>query len=213
MSNILVYLDQFKGAALPASWEALTPAHALTAKLGGNVIALSVGADSKTVAEQAFQFDVSAAYYSDDASLADYRAEPYAALVSKVARDQGASVLLFPTTTRGRELAAMVAVDLATGVMPDVTSVDVEGGKVVVTRPVYAGKLIAKTNCSAQPLVVTLRGRAYKKPQGDASKKGAPVRVDAVMSEGEIRSKVTGYTQAEGGVSGAGFSPCPQAVI
>ena len=201
MSKILVYLDQFKGTALPASWETLTPAHALTAKLGGDVIALAVGADSKPVVEQAFQFDVSAAYYSDDASLADYRPEPYAALVSKVAREQGAGVLLFPTTTRGRELAAMVAIDLATGVMPDVTSVDVEAGKVVVTRPVYAGKLIAKVVCSAQPLVITLRGRAYKKPQGDASKKGAAVHVDAVMPDGEIRSKVTGYSQAEGGVS------------
>jgi electron transfer flavoprotein alpha subunit len=199
--KILVYIDQFKGAALPASWEVISAAYTLAEKLGSSVAALTLGADSKVVAEQTFQYGPEEVFYCDDPSLADYRAEPYTAVVAKAAREQNASALLFPTTTRGRELAAMCAVDLGGGVMPDVTAVDVEDGKVVATRPVYAGKLIAKAVCATQPAIITTRIRAFKKPQGDASRKGEPVRLEAVMPEGEIRSKVTGYAQAEGGVS------------
>lgn len=199
--KILVYIDQFKGAALPASWEVISAAYALAEKLGSSVAALTLGADSKAVAEQIFQYGPEEVFYCDDPSLADYRAEPYTAVVAKAAREQNAIALLFPTTTRGRELAAMCAVDLGGGVMPDVTAVDVEDGKVVATRPVYAGKLIAKAVCATQPAIITTRIRAFKKPQGDASRKGEPVRLEAVMPEGEIRSKVTGYAQAEGGVS------------
>lgn len=199
--KILVYIDQFKGAALPASWEVISAAYALAEKLGSSVAALTLGADSKAVAEQTFQYGPEEVFYCDDPSLADYRAEPYTAVVAKAAREQNAIALLFPTTTRGRELAAMCAVDLGGGVMPDVTAVDVEDGKVVATRPVYGGKLIAKAVCATQPAIITTRIRAFKKPQGDASRKGEPVRLEAVMPEGEIRSKVTGYAQAEGGVS------------
>ena len=43
----------------------------------------------------------------------------------------------------------MCAVDLGGGVMPDVTALEVEDGKIVATRPVYAGKLLAKVVCEA----------------------------------------------------------------
>ncbi len=195
--KILIYIDQFKGAALPASWEAFGAAQAL----GGEAIALVAGEGSKAVAEQAFQYGASQAFYCDDASLADYRPEPYTSLVSKVAKEQDVDILLFPTTTRGREVAAMSSIDLGSGVMPDVTGLEVSEGKVVATRPVYAGKLITKAFCEARPQVITTRVRAFKKPEPDASRSGSPSSVAPVMAEGEIKSKVVGYTQAEGGVS------------
>lgn len=199
--KILVYIDQFNGAALPASWEVLSAAYTLAEKLGSSVAALALGKNAKVVAEQTFQYGPEEVFYADDASLADYRAEPYTDVIVKAAKDQNAMALLFPTTSRGRELAAMCAIDLGGGVMPDVTAVDVEGGKVVASRPVYAGKLVAKTVCETQPAIITTRVRAFKKLQGDASRSGTPARLEAVMPEGEIRSKVTGYAQAEGGVS------------
>ena len=199
--KILVYIDQYKGEAIPSSWETLSAAHTLAAKLGGDVIALVVGADSLPVAEKTFAYSVNEVYYADDASLADYRAEPYASVVTKVAKEQSPGVILFPTTSRGRELAAMVAIDLGSGVMPDVTGLEVEGGKIIAERPVYAGKLFAKTVCEATPQIITTRTRAFKKSQGDASRKGTPVRVDAVLGEDDIQSKVVGYSETEGVVS------------
>jgi len=199
--KVLVTIDQFKGQALPASWEVLSAAFKIAAKKGSDVIALVLGAGSEQVAQETYHFGPVQVFYCDDASLNDYRAEPYAATVEKVAQEQGAEVIMFPTTTRGRELAAMVAVDLGGGVMPDVTGVDVENGKVVATRPVYSGKLVAKTVCEKLPAVITTRGRAFKKPQGDSSKTAPPVKVSAAMADADIRTKVTGYAQAEGGVS------------
>ena len=122
--KILVYLDQFKGQALPASWEVISAAFHLSAKLGGDVIALAIGSESGAVAAEAFQYGASAAFYGDDPSLADYRPEPYTSLLVKVAKEQGAGIILFPTTTRGRELAAICALDLGSGVMPDVSALE-----------------------------------------------------------------------------------------
>ncbi len=197
VNKILVFIDQFKGDALPASWEMFGAAE----KLGGEVVALVLGADSQRVAEQAFHFGASNVFFRDDPNLEDYRAEPYADLLAQVARDQAPDVILFPTTTRGRELAAMSSIDLESGVMPDVTALEVEDGKVVATRPVYAGKLLTKTVCDASPLIVTTRVRAFRQPEADPSRAGTPVRVDAASTEGELRTKVLGYSEAAGGVS------------
>lgn len=195
--NILVFIDQFKGAALPASWEVIAAAQSL----GGGVIALTLGPDAQAIAAQAFQYGVAQSFYCDDASLADYRPEPYAALLSRLAREQNVAVILLPTTTRGRELAALAAIDLESGVMPDVTALEMVDGKIYATRPVYAGKLIARTVCEASPPVITTRVRAFKKPQPDAARSGAPQRLEPVLAEGEIATKVLGYGQAEAGVS------------
>jgi electron transfer flavoprotein alpha subunit len=200
MSNkVWVYIDQFKGKAYPVSWEALGAASALAGKLGGGVSAVVLGDGSQEVAAEAFQHGAGEVYYSDDATLADFRPEPYSAMLSKLAKD--ADVLLLPTTTRGRELAAMCAIDLETGVMPDVTAVDVENGRVVTTRPVYAGKLISKVVCDARPQIVTTRTRAFPAAQPDASRSGSPVKVEAVVAEGDIASKVVAYAESGGGVS------------
>jgi electron transfer flavoprotein alpha subunit len=192
VAKFLVYLDQFKGEALPSSWEAIGAARLLSGNLGGDIATVALGPQSQSVAQLAFQYGASQVFYCDDPILADYRPYPYLTVLAAVAREQAAEVLLFPTTIRGREQAAMVSIELGTGVMPDATALEVEGGKLIATRPVYAGKLFTKTVCDATPVVLTTRTRAFKKPVPDPGRSGSPKKVDAKLQEEDIRIKVVG---------------------
>jgi electron transfer flavoprotein alpha subunit len=196
MSKIFVYVDQFKGEALPSSWEAIGAGKNL-----GEVTALVFGEGVENVAQEAFHYGADEVIVADDPTLADFRVEPYASLLSKLAGEAAPDGVLFPTTTRGRDLAAMAAIDLNTGVLVDVTAVEVVDGDILATRPVYAGKLLSKVKCSGRPQLVTLRGRAFPKPEADASLSGTPTKVDVAVPEAEITTKVTGYAESEGGVS------------
>lgn len=200
-NKVWVYIDQFKGNAHQASWEALGAGLSLAEKLGGGVTALSFGPGSQQVAAQAIQFGAEESFYADDPTLADYRAEAYEALLVKQAQEGAPEVLIFPTTTRGRELAAMSAFDLQGGVMPDVTAIEVEAGQVVVTRPVYAGKLLAKTRSSAKPQVITTRVRAFSRPEPDPSRSGEPKQLQPVLAEEALKTRVVETVEAKGGVS------------
>ncbi|MBN1451680.1 MAG: electron transfer flavoprotein subunit alpha/FixB family protein [Anaerolineales bacterium] len=188
-----VYIDHFKGEPLPASWEAIGVGKTL-----GDVSALVFGSGLDAVAKSAFEYGADEVLLADDAALADFRAEAYTSTLSKVASDQSPDLILFPTTTRGRELAGMAAIDLNSGVLVDVIALAVEGDKVVATRPIYAGKLLEKTVCNARPQIVTLRGRAFPKPAQNAGASGTITKVDVVA---EARSKIEGYSTGEGGVS------------
>jgi electron transfer flavoprotein alpha subunit len=201
MSNkVLVYIDQFQGKALPASWEALGAGRTLADGLGGSLTALVVGSQVEGLAAEAFQYGADEVLLAEDESLADYRPEPIAGLLSRTAREQQAEVVLLPTTTRGRELAGMAAIDLNTGVLVDVTDLQLENGRLVAMRPVFGGKLLSRVVCDTSPQIATLRARAFPTPQADPGRSGSPVRIEADASD-EIKTKVLGYSQAEAGVS------------
>ena len=199
--KVWVYIDQNQGEASPASWEVVGAARELTGQLGGGITAVVFGASAKGVAEQATHYGANQVFVCDDSTLDEFRAEPYASLLSGLAKEHQPEVILFPTSSRGRELAAMVAVDLGTGVMPDVTALEVQEGNVVVTRPVYGGKLISKAVCSARPQLITTRVRAFSPPEPDPSSTGSIEQVEAAVSEDQILTKVAGYSESSGGVT------------
>lgn len=191
--KIFVYIDHFKGEAQPASWEAIGVGKTL-----GDVSALVLGSDVAGVANSAFEYGADEVLLADDASLEDFRAEAYASTLSKLASEQNPDLILFPTTTRGRELAGMSAIDLDTGVLVDVIGLEADGDRVVATRPIYAGKLLEKTVCNAKPQLVTLRGRAFPKPDQNEGASGTITKVEVVP---EAKTVVEGYSTTEGGVS------------
>ena len=189
----LVYIDHFKGEVQPASWEALGLAKSL-----GTASAVIFGSGVDATAKAAFEHGADEVLVADNAALADYRAEPYASTLSALAASQSPDLILFPTTTRTRELAAMAAVDLNTGVLTDVTALDLNGDQLVATRPIYEGKVLEKAVCSGEPVLITIRGRAFPKPEPDASKTGTPTKVEV---KAQAPTEVVGYSASESAVN------------
>ncbi len=185
----LVYIDQFKGEVQPASWEALG-----VAKSFGNASAVILGSNLDAVAKAAFEFGADEVLVADDPSLQDYRPEPFASTLSALVSSEAPDLLLFPTIGRTRELAAMVAIDLKTGVLVDLTGLSLEGEKLVATRPIYEGKLMEKVTCSAKPVIATLRARSFPRPARNEAASGTPKKVEV---KGEALTSVEGYEVAE----------------
>ncbi len=199
--QIWAYIDHFKGEPLMPSWETIGAARMLAEKLGGEVAAVVLGSGMDDVVQAAFQYGADKVIVADDATLADYRAEPYTETLAKAAAEQSPAVILFPTTTRGRELAALTGAALDAGVIADIIDMDVVDGKIITTRPVYAGKLLAKAEAEGEPQIITLRVRAFPKLEPDASRSGEVVKIEAALSEDAIATKVVEYATTEGGVS------------
>ena len=188
-----VYIDHFKGEAQPASWEALG-----LAKSFGAATALVFGSGVDEVAKAAFEYGADEVLLADDSALLDYRAETYASTLSALASSLSPDLILFPTTTRTREFAAMAAVDLNSNVITDATAVEVNGDNILVTRPIYEAKLFEKVTASGKPQLITLRGRAFPKPEQEEGKTGTITKVDAKT---DALTSVEGYSVAEVGVS------------
>ena len=140
--KIFVYIDHFKGEAVPASWEAIGAAKSF----GAQVSAIIVGEKSEALAKTAITYGADDAYIIEDAALADFRAEAYTSALAPLLSEQKPDSVLFANTARTRELSGMLAVDLNSGVLIDVTALTVEGDTLVATRPIYDGKLFEKSS-------------------------------------------------------------------
>jgi len=186
-----VYIDHFKGEVQPASWEALG-----LAKSFGTAIAVVFG--NMDVANAALEYGADEVLLADGSALTDYRAETFASTLTALASSLSPNLVLLPTTTRTREFAAMSALDLNSNVIADATAIEVNGDSVIVTRPIYEGKLFEKVTCSGTPQFITIRGRAFPKPEQQVGKSGTITKVEAKTA---AISTVEGYSVAAVGVS------------
>jgi len=188
-----VYIDHFKGEIQPASWEAIGLGKTL-----GTVSAVVFGSGVDAVVKAAFEYGADEVFVADDPALEDFRAEPYASTFSALASSQSPDLILFPITARTRELAAMSAVDLNTGVLTDISALELDGDKLVATRPIYEGKVLEKTVCSAKPVMASIRPRFFPKPDRDESKSGTATKVEV---KADALTSIEGYSAAEAAVN------------
>lgn len=191
--KLCVYIDHFQGEAVPASWEALGAAKTL-----GPTAAILIGSGLEGLIQAAFEFGADEVLAADDPALTDFRPETYASTLTAILTDATPDAVLLPGTTRTRETAAMSAIDLNSGVLTDAIGLEAEEGTLVVTRPIYEGKLFEKAICAAKPQFVTLRARAFPRP---ARQSGASGPVKRYSAAGSPLTKVEGYTTGESGVS------------
>jgi electron transfer flavoprotein alpha subunit len=197
MSSIFVWIDHFRGKALPASWEAISAAQ----RLGDQITALVFGSGIGNLVTLAFHYGAHKVIACEDATLADYRLEPYAALLVKLVNDHAPRAVLSGATTRGRELLAAAAAETDNSLLADVTELSVEGETIKAVHPAYAGKVLSDLVAASRTVFVTLRSRAFPLPQLDASRSGEVINVASVMPAEQIATQIESFEEQRGSVN------------
>ncbi len=201
MSGIVVWIDQFHGKALPVSWEVLGVGRRIADARGEPLTAAVFGQGIDSVVQQAFHYGANCVIKSDDATLAEFRVEPYVALLDKVIADHQPGIVLAGASSRGRELLAAAAADANAGLLADVTELGVEGDNLTAIRPVYAGKVLNTAVASGPIQFATLRSRAFPAPAPDLNKTGEVIAVAPILSEDQITTKVESFEETKGTVN------------
>ncbi len=199
--KIWVFIEQVKGVIAQPSLEAVGEARRLAGQSEGTVSGLLFGQNVSGLASTVIAHGADEVLLGDDATLAEFRAEAYGGLLVKLAREQQPELILAGATTRGRDILGWAAVDLDTGALADVIALEYQNGQLAATRPVYAGKLLASAVAVKQPALVSLRPRAFPKPEPDPARTGSVVAVQPAVAEAELATKVVETLVDEGRVS------------
>ncbi len=111
----------------------------------------------------------------ENAAFGAYRGEVWTPVVAELAAKEFPQAILAPVTTRQREMMARLAARLGAGLSADSTALALEDGKLVATRPVYAGKLLSRVTWGKAPWLVTLRPNVFRPAEAQA---GAAAQVE-----------------------------------
>jgi electron transfer flavoprotein alpha subunit len=183
MPNVLVVLEQRDGTLKRVSLEALTAGRALADRLGGEVHAVGLGPVGFSAAA-AGAHGAAKVFLAADERVRLYQPGPYAATVAHQAQAGYAAVLL-GATALGKDLAPRLAARLGCPLAADATALEVDGGVIVVTRPMYAGKAVCRLRVTAPQVVISLRPNNFM--PAEAARAGA-VQSIAVVDAGGART-------------------------
>ncbi len=153
----LAVLEQRDGVLRKISYEVVTAAQ----RLGGAVEAVVCGAGPVQGADQAGTYGADKIVTLTNPAFARYAPEACAQALAERAKQGGYQTVLFAASATGKDLAPRVAAKLGVAVAADITDLATDGGGLLVTRPVYAGKALLKVKVAAQPAVVSLRPNVF----------------------------------------------------
>ena len=153
----LAVLEQRDGVLRKVSHEVVTAAQ----RLGGSVEAVVCGDGPVQGSDQVGKFGADKIVTLTNPAFANYAPEACAHALAERAKQGGYRTIVFAASATGKDLAPRVAAKLGVGVAADVTELATDGGSIVVTRPVYAGKALLKVRVAAQPAVVSLRPNVF----------------------------------------------------
>ncbi|MFI5263272.1 MAG: electron transfer flavoprotein subunit alpha/FixB family protein [Candidatus Kapaibacterium sp.] len=178
--NILVYFEERNGTIRKPSFEAIEAARSIGA---ATISAVIVTANTSSVLTDAVKKSgISKIFAVEDSRLSNYSSRAVGKAVAEVAKTSNADIIIIPATGRGKDLAPRVAVRLEAGYIPDVTSFSTEGGKILATHPVYAGKANVTMEILTSKKVYSTRPnlwKASKELSGEASVETVSVTFDA----------------------------------
>ncbi len=159
--SVFVWIETFEGRALSSSWEALGAARSIAEAKATDITALVFGENAESIAGAAGQYGAANAIVCTDELVRDYRLESYAALLSDLVATHRPSAVVAVASNRGRELLASAAADTDSGLISDVIDLRLEDGRLIGTRPAYAGKVLMDMTANTATTFVTIRGRAF----------------------------------------------------
>jgi electron transfer flavoprotein alpha subunit len=114
-------------------------------------------------------------YTVSDAAVEGYTADAYAQAVKAVVESKDVKGVLIPHTYDGVDYAAKAAMAIGAGIVSNCNKAVVDGGKLVLTRNIYNGKLQETKSVTTDKFVVTFEKGAY-----DPAEAGAEGAVSAV---------------------------------
>jgi electron transfer flavoprotein alpha subunit len=187
---ILVFIEHRDAKVRTVSREALGEAVRLAASLGGPVVGVCAAAADPGLAALGEAGASEILFASHDAFRYYEPAGYVRAVVAAVERVKPAAVL-FPASAQGRDLAPRVAARLGVGLAADCTALAVEGGRLIASRPVYAGKALQRVAFTGSPAIVTLRPKVFATapPQNGGAPAVTPLTVeyDATAARSRVR--------------------------
>jgi electron transfer flavoprotein alpha subunit len=189
MPNVLAIAEQRDGALRKVSHEVVSAARRVADAVGGEVHAAVLGAAGVADAVGDLgRYGADRILVGEAEGFGRYNPEGYVAALVDLVKGGDYFAVFLPASSQGKDLAPRLAARLDVPLAQDATALDVEGGELVITRPLYAGKAFARVTLDGAPRLVSLRPNVFRAVE--SAKAGAVQRIDVAARPDDWRVRV-----------------------
>jgi electron transfer flavoprotein alpha subunit len=185
MSNILVFIEHKNCVLNKTSLEAITAAQSIAKDIGAKVTAVIPCDKDCALGGEIAQYDLEKVVIAKNEKLAIYTPDAYADAWEQVIKAISPQYVVMSHTYQVRDFAPKVAARLGREVVGDCIRYKHEGGKLILTRRIFLGKLDADVTIGGDaPYFVTFQSGAFR---GDNAAKGTAAVETMDVNVGDIR--------------------------
>jgi electron transfer flavoprotein alpha subunit len=140
-----------------------------------------------------------AAYGADKVIVAEhpllnhFTTDAYTKVICELANERKPEVIFVGATYLGRDLGPRISARLATGLVADCTSLDVDmenNNNLLMTRPAFGGNIMATIVCGDhRPQMATVRPGVFEKLTRDTNRSCNIEKVTVKLTEDDIRTR------------------------
>lgn len=171
MARKIIVLGEVRDGSLRnVSFEAV--AAAKTASEGGEVVGVLIGDSVNALSGELIHYGADRVITVENEKLKQYTPDGYSQALMAVIDAESPEGLIFGHTSLGKDLAPKVAAKLNSGLISDVTGLEIAGGNLVFTRPIYSGKAFEKKIVTDGLVFATIRPNNISPSEKDESRTG-----------------------------------------
>jgi electron transfer flavoprotein alpha subunit len=198
--GVMTIAEQRDGEIRKISYELVSEGRRLADAGGQKVTAVLLGSRIKDKAATLAHYGADRVLVADDPRLRDYTTDAYVSVLETVVKADDPAILLLGASVQGKDLAARLAARLYVGMAQDCTGFDVADGKIVATRPIYAGKAYAKVTFSESwPQMATARPNVLSLNEPDTSRTAEIADIDLTLDDDTLKTRVVDTLRDESG--------------
>lgn len=183
-SGIWVYCETRDGKLMGSALQLLSKARELSGTTGEKISSILVGNGIEKHLETIRDHGADRIYKAELPRIEHYDTDTYSSLVSGLLIKHRPSIVLFPASNIGRDLAPRIASSLGIGLTADCTGLSIDtDGNLVQSRPAFGGNIMADIiTPDHRPQMATVRPNVFKTGEPESGRivsvVEVPVKVD-----------------------------------
>lgn len=200
--DVYVFVEQRENKIQNVGIELLGKARELADVLGEKVVALLLGHNITSIANELIVNGADKVLCVDDIELKHYITEPYTQAITEIVKSRNPGILLLGATTIGRDLGPRLSARIGTGLTADCTGLDIsEERELLMTRPAFGGNLMATIICKEhRPQMSTVRPGVMRTKPKDETRQGEVENVPIDFNKEKFKVRVLENVKEEKGM-------------
>jgi electron transfer flavoprotein alpha subunit len=158
--SVLIFIDHTDGHIKKASLEALSYGAKVAGQTGDTAEGVILGTTNEDLGGLG-QYGVKKIHQVENDSLKSFDAQAYAKVVTQVAEQTGAKVVIFSNNSSGKNIAPRVAVRLKAGLVSGAVALPDTSNGFVVKKNVFSGKAFAHVTINTEIKVIALNVNSF----------------------------------------------------
>jgi electron transfer flavoprotein alpha subunit len=184
--GVFAITEQRDGELRKVSFEAASEGRRLADGLGSDLTAVILGSGVEKLAEDLKKYGPDKILVADDPALADYTTDAYTNVLAELIKTSEPAVIVMGASVQGKDLAGRLSARLDAGVAMDCVGIRIDNGKLVYTRPMFGGKILADVEIEGNPQIVAIRPNVM-----DTNKVSKDSAIEKpTIQVGEIKTRV-----------------------